>query len=510
MAPFKLAVIGAGPSAFYVASRLLSCVQQPMQIHMYDRLWAPHGLVRYGVAPDHPEIKMCLALRNCIHKFDEAAADPRFRFFGNVNVGTLPTSPIPHNLHLPVQSLLSSYTHLLYATGCTLPTLHPALPPAPHCMPALDLVHWYTQHPFNPAAPPPDKLSHVTLIGNGNVSLDIARMVLAAPADLAKYDIPEALLAVLARSTVRHVSIVTRRGPLEAAFTVKELRELINLPGASMVPIDPVLLAPPAEVTLSRQQTRMLALLRQGSVQAPGSTPKSWSLDFFRSPTGLAPVPPSSPPTSASTSTSTPTSTPTPNHLTLALAHTALDPTTHRAGSTGETSLLPTSLVIPSLGFHADPTSAFSDPALGYLRTLAGRIVRPAGTTLRNTYASGWAAMGARGVIASTMMDAYSVADTILGDVAGGAGGAASATTPTITGTTALEDEGAEAWQLSQAPPDGPPSEITEGLARGAVMTYADWKAVDTEEVARGARLGKERERMGWEAAIKFLAGRRG
>ncbi|KAF7983765.1 hypothetical protein HWV62_18962 [Athelia sp. TMB] len=440
-----------------------------MQIHMYDRLWAPHGLVRYGVAPDHPEVK------NCTHKFDEVAADPRFRFFGNVNVGATPTSPIPHNLHLPLPSILSNYTHLLYATGCTLPTLHAALPPSPYCIPALSFVHWYTQHPSNPPPPPLDKLTHVTLIGNGNVSLDIARMLLASPADLARYDIPQAVLAVLARSTVQHVSIVARRGPLEAAFTVKELRELMNLPGASMVPIDPALLAPPPDTALTRQQTRTLALLRQGSKQAPGSTPKSWSLDFYRAPTGLAP-----PAGGASMAQ-------------LSLAHTALDPATGRAVATGATSALPTSLVVTSLGFHAEPGAPFFDPALGHLRTLTGRVVSAGGEQVRGTYASGWAAMGARGVIASTMMDAYSVGDTIAADLAE----SGDESFPALDG------------RAVDAAPDAVPAEIQEGLKQGRVTTYSDWKAVDAEEVRRGEALGKERERMGWEGARAFLEGRK-
>ncbi|KZP25844.1 hypothetical protein FIBSPDRAFT_929047 [Athelia psychrophila] len=237
----------------------------------------------------------------------------------------------------------------------------------------------------------------------------------------------------------------------------------------------------------------MLALLRHGSVQVPGSTPKSWSLDFFRSPTGLPPVTPSSPSSSPSPPSLPTSPTPsTPNHLTLSLAHTTLDPTTLRAVPTGETSLLRTSLVIPSLGFHADLTFAFYDPAL------------------RNAYTSGWVAMGARGVIASTMMNAYGVADTMLGDVADQAASASASTTSNTTSAAATTtQEGAEdgQWQLSQAPPDAPSAKITEELARGAVTTYAGWKAVDVEEVARGAALRKERERMGRRRGRSWLGG---
>src|SRR5882762_10007882 len=150
--------------------------------------------------------------------------DPRFRFFGNVNIGGTSASPIPHNFNLPLSSLFSNYSHLLFASGCTLPKLHQALSPSAHCIPALSLVHWYTRHPSRPSPPALDGMTHVTLIGNGNVSLDIARMLLSSPSALAKYDIPEEVVDVLSRSNVKHVSIVARRGPFEAAFTVKELR----------------------------------------------------------------------------------------------------------------------------------------------------------------------------------------------------------------------------------------------------------------------------------------------
>ena len=103
-------------------------------------------------------------------------------------------------------------------------------------------MHWYTAHPAAPPPPPLHAIEHVSLIGNGNVSLDIARILLTPVDHLAKFDVPEHVLNLLARSAVRHVSIIARRGPLEAACTAKELRELLSLPNVSMVPLDPALL----------------------------------------------------------------------------------------------------------------------------------------------------------------------------------------------------------------------------------------------------------------------------
>jgi adrenodoxin-NADP+ reductase len=505
MGPLKLAIVGGGPSSFYVASRLLSLIPpthpsaSKLRVHIYDRLWAPHGLVRYGVAPDHPEVKVSYQVslwrsligpnvacsKNCVHKFDGAATDNRLRFFGNVNIGAQ-TSASPSALPLELSSLFRHYTHLVFATGCTVPLLHSALPPSTHCTPALSLVHWYTDHPSRPQPPPLDKVQHVSIIGQGNVSLDIARMLLTSPSVLQTYDIPEHVLEVLRRSNVKHVSIIGRRGPFQAAFTTKELREMVNLTEASMVPINQRLLTPTPGEPLTRQQSRTLQLLQKGSKQKYGTTPKTWSLDFFRSPTGLAlPVDSSRP-------------------ATLSLAHTALDPATNHAVATSETSALTTDLVVTSLGHRADPLHPYYDPGLGHVRNVSGRVVGVDGSVLRNVYASGWAAMGARGVLASTMLDAHAIADTVLSDWSGVQGPSA---VPVVRPDVAKSAVEVMAGGLTEGDGDLEriPAEVSRGLEDGLVTTYEDWKRVDAEEIRRGEASGKERERMGWEEARQFL-----
>lgn len=394
------------------------------------------------------------------------------------------SSVIPHALSLPISSLLPHYTHLLFATGCTVPLLHSALPPSSHVIPALSIVHWYTQHPSRAEPPPLDKTSHVTLIGQGNVSLDVARMLLTNPSVLEKYDVPSPVLDILRQSAVKHVSILGRRGPLQAAFTTKELREMMNLSDASMVPIDPALLSPPAGTRLTRQQSRTIQLLQKGSANKPGTTSKTWSLDFFRSPTGL--ISPSSGGAFAD----------------LTLAHTALD-RDNRAMPTGATSTLSTDLVVTALGHRADPAQEFYDPTLGHLRTVSGRIVTRHGQALRNVYASGWAAMGAKGVLASTMLDAYAVADTILSDSFAGDDG--DVVTTSVSGTPTVEFS-SERMLASDPGVDSVPQEVEEGGRDGRVVTYEQWKKVDVEEVRRGEAKEKERERMGWEEAKRFVA----
>jgi adrenodoxin-NADP+ reductase len=278
---------------------------------------------------------------------------------------------------------------------------------------------------------------------------------------LSQYDVPQHVLDVFSRSTVKHVSIIGRRGPLEAAFTIKELREMINLPEASMVPLNPSLLTTPPSNPPTRQQSRILQLLQKGSKNHHGTTSKTWSLDFFRSPIGL--VPPSA-----------------DSSARLYLSHTTLDPQTNRAVPTEETSTLSTDLVITSLGFHGDPRAMFYDHGLGHLRNVSGRITNLADT---NIYTSGWAATGAKGVLASTMMNAYEVADTIISDW--------------VANKHVGQDK---ALNL-----DEPPVVVQRALKEGLVTNYADWKKIDEEEVRRGEAIGKERQRMGWEEASKFL-----
>jgi len=333
----------------------------------------------------------------------------------------------------------------------------------------------------------------VAVIGQGNVALDVARMLLTPPDILNKYDVPASVLDVLHRSAVRHVSIIGRRGPLQAAFTTKELRELTTLPGTSMVPLAPELVAPPpAGTKLSRQQSRILQLLQQGQ-GSPRTTPppplstvqkqaltRSWSLDFFRSPTGF---------------------TADGQHLTL--AHTALD--SHaRAVPTGTTSLLRTDLVVTALGHHADPQLAYYDPALGHLRAERGRVLDAEGCALRRVYASGWAATGARGVLAATMIDAYAVAGAILADHFPDHDRPGAA--PVVVQGGAYSDDVLVSDDVDL---ESVPWEIEEGMREKRITRYDQWKKIDAEEVRRGEEMGKERERMGWEEAHEFLTNAR-
>ena len=185
--------------------------------------------------------------------------------------------------------------------------------------------------------------------------------------------------------------------------------------------------------------------------------------------------------------------------LALTLAYTALD-VSARAVPTGVTSVQHTDLVVTALGHHADHAAAYIDPSLGHLRTeRGGQVLDGTGRTLRHVYASGWAATGARGVLASTMLDAYAVADTILADHNFGDGGA--------DAREGLSAEYSEDALVVDGVVDleSVAGEVEEGVRARRVVQYEQWKNVDAEEVRRGAGKDKERERMGWEEAHDFL-----
>jgi len=300
-------------------------------------------------------------------------------------------------------------------------------------------------------------------------------MLLSRPDDLRRYDIPERVLAHLAKSTVKHISIIGRRGPYEAAFTAKELRELLDLPGVVMDPLPPEILQQKEGVKPTRQQSRIVSLLQRGSKETPKGPSedfKSWSLEFFRSPTGVVPTPH-----------------PASSKLELSLALTTLDPN-NKAVPTGATTLLPTDLIITSLGHRSEPTTHWYDPGLGHVRNISGRVVDEKGNVLRNVYTSGWASTGAKGVLATTMMNAYDVAQTLLSD----------AQHPMLDARPVMRED------IRGVALDELPEEVKRGLESSQVITHDTWKRIDEEETRRGTVLGgKERERMDWNEVDQYL-----
>lgn len=269
---------------------------------------------------------------------------------------------------------------------------------------------------------------------------------------------------------------------------------MMNLEGTALVPVDPQTIQEAESLPLDRSHKRILDILKKGSKEPLGSTKRTWSLDFFRSPTGLSPV----------------TAEDADAHgaaLTVSLAHTTLSPT-GSAVPTGAYSQQPTSLVVTALGHTAAPGTPWLDPRAGHVRTAGPRVVDAQGRVVRGVYASGWAAHGAHGVLATTMVDAYGAAESMLADVfpadfsweavRGMPGGGEGAQGEPHVDVLPREVDGEDA-----------PPEVEDGVRAGTVTTYSDWREVDAEEVRRGEEVGKERERMNWSEMQTFLQDKR-
>ena len=213
----RVAIIGSGPAGFYAAEALLKRADAIVDVDMFDRLPTPYGLVRGGVAPDHQKIK------TVIRVFAGTAARPTFRFLGNVQLGR----------DVTVEELRRHYHQIVYATGNEADRrLGVPGEGIARCTPATVFVGWYNGHPDYRNAQIDLSVRRVAVVGNGNVAVDVARVLLRTPAELEKTDIAAHALKTLRRSQVREVFILGRRGPEQAAFSPAELKELGKMEAA--------------------------------------------------------------------------------------------------------------------------------------------------------------------------------------------------------------------------------------------------------------------------------------
>ncbi|WFD32215.1 adrenodoxin-NADP(+) reductase [Malassezia sp. CBS 17886] len=487
--PLRLAVIGSGPSGFYAASRMLDSFDPSygtgsdgVEVHMYERLPTPFGLVRYGVAPDHPEVK------NVEHKFDKVARDPRFRFFGNVRVTGGPAPPLAHDpcAAIALDQLAPHYTQVLFAYGAS-EARHLDVPGSDGALDnvyaALDFVEWYNGHPdaHAPGAPAAalasvrgEDMRRIAVVGAGNVALDVARILLkqcaTSPASLslAKTDMPEPVVACLSTWQLEDVNLYVRRGPAHVAFTNKELREMLTLTNVAFRPVDrPLLQAAQATVREStdagtkRAKTRLLAQLEKGSKTPWDATPTTprWGLSFFRAPAALL------------------------GSQTLERVQwnkTHID-AAGRAQPTDDTETTQEDHLISSVGYRSTPLAGHGavsvpfDAKRSVISNTRNRITDETGRVCPGLFVSGWLATGPVGVIVSTMVDAYGVADEIRRECAEGA-----ATLCASVGH-------------AEAVP-GIPAALEH--AHRKVVSFDDWLQIDRAEQERGKPLGKPREKF--------------
>lgn len=436
--PLRVAVIGSGPSGFYAVEHLQAQTDLTVQVDLYDRLPTPFGLVRGGVAPDHQKIKSVTRI------YDKIAANPEFRFFGNVEIGR----------DIVREELAAYYHGIIYAVGARadrrmwIPNEH-----LPGSHSATEFVGWYNAHPdyrrlrFNLQG------TAAAVVGNGNVAMDVAR-ILASPVDeLATTDISDDALAALADSRITDIHILGRRGPAQAAFTNKEIKELGELPGVDVI-VDPAALeldpASRAQIERSGDKTleRNLAILQGYAERTPTGAPRRIHLHFLVSPVEILGE---------------------ESVQGLVIAHNELyeaEDGSVRPRQTDRRTTIPVDLVFRAIGYQGEPIHGLPfDARGGIIPNRDGRIYDPARDEIvPREYVCGWIKRGPQGVIGTNKPCAQSTVDSLLEDVREGR----------ITG---------------QVPPRAVLERLLHERQRDLV-SYDDWRILDEVERERGEAAG--------------------
>jgi ferredoxin/flavodoxin---NADP+ reductase len=425
MGALRVAVVGSGPAGFYAAGALLAA-ETPVEVDMIERLPTPWGLVRLGVAPDHPKIK------SVSRAFERIAAQPAFRFLGNVEVGR----DVRH------EELFEHYDAVVYAVGAQ-SDRRMGIPgeDLPGSWAATEFVAWYNGHPDFQELSFDLSGERAIVIGNGNVAVDVARMLALTPEELAPTDTTDAALAAFETAGIREIVMVGRRGPAQAAFTTPELIELGELAGADVV-VDSAELAG-AEATDTNSE-RNLEVLREYASRTPEGKQKRLVLRFLASPVAILGE---------------------ERVEGIELVRNRLEPDESgalRAVPTGETETLRCGIVFRSVGYRgvALPGLPF-DEARGTIANDRGRVAP-------GVYAAGWIKRGPSGVIGTNKKDATETVELLLED-------------------------------LRDAPrKDRSPDEIEQLLLERGVrlVVYAGWASIDELERTAGEKLGRPRVKL--------------
>lgn len=369
--PYRVAIVGAGPAGLYAADELLK--HPEIKVDVFDRLPSPHGLVRFGVAPDHQKTKRVQDL------FAKIERQRGFRYFLGVEIGN----------HLTHEELTARYHAVLYTVGAASDkALGVPGDDLPGSMSATDFVGWYNGHPDKQDLQPHLDSERVVLVGNGNVALDCARILALPPHVLETTDIADGPLEALLNSKVREVVVLGRRGPAQAAFTVPELVGLLGEHELNVV-VDLGDLTDAQAFGGGSQKERLIDELRQRPIDP---TLRTIVLRFAAAPTHLVGT----------------------DHLTgVEVGRTRL--IKHKDGAvsakaTGETEMLETELVLRAVGYHGLPIKDLPyDDKRGVVPNTAGRVAP-------GVYVAGWVKRGPNGFIGTNKSDAEETVDAILDD----------------------------------------------------------------------------------------------
>lgn len=438
--PLNVAIIGAGPSGFYAAGSLLSQKNLHVHVDMFDRLPAPYGLVRYGVAPDHQKIKSVTKL------YDRTAAAPRFRFFGNVNFGT----------DLTHDDLRQLYDAIIYAVGAQSDRkLNIPGEALEGSLSATEFVAWYNGHPDYADRKINLNIENVIVVGVGNVALDVARILAKTVDELKTTDIADHALEALAQSRVKRIYILSRRGPAQVKFTNAEIKEFGELADAEPV-IDPTELELDAlsaqEIANDKEAQRNLEILKGFAARPLQGKSRQIHFRFLLSPIEIL-------------------DDGTGKVGCVRVERNELRPTADgylNAHGTGETFDIPAGMVLRSVGYKGTPLPGVPyDERTGTITNRDGRVIdRATGAPLTGEYVVGWAKRGPTGIIGTNKADASETVALLLADVA----------------------------ELPPAPIFDPAA--IEKLLQDRGITYVTiegWRILDQIETARGNDQGRPR-----------------
>ena len=421
----RVAVVGSGPAGFYAAGALLAA-DTPVEVDMIERLPTPWGLVRLGVAPDHPTIK------SVSRAFERIAAQPGFRFLGNVEVGR----DVEH------RELVDLYDAVVYAVGAQ-SDRRMGIPgeDLPGSWAATEFVAWYNGHPDYQHLEFDLSGERAVVIGNGNVAVDVARMLALTAEELGPTDTTDAAIDAFTSAGITEIVMVGRRGPAQAAFTTPELQELGELAGADVI-VDPADLegAEPGDTNSERN----LAVLREYAAREPQGKPTRLVLRFLASPVAI-------------------TGDERVEGIELVRNRLETDARgTLRAVATGELESLTCGIVFRSVGYRgvALPGVPFDEET--------GTIPNDHGRVGPGVYVAGWIKRGPSGVIGTNKKDAAETAELLLED-------------------------------LRDAPRRGRSAGEVEALLleRGVrLVVYEGWASIDELERAAGEKLGRPRVKL--------------
>ncbi|OGS00988.1 MAG: NADP oxidoreductase [Elusimicrobia bacterium RBG_16_66_12] len=443
--PLCVAVIGAGPSGFYAVEALLKTPGLNVRVDLFDRLPSPYGLARGGVAPDHQKIKAVTAV------YDRVASDPRVRFFGNVKLGR----------DVTVDDLRERYDQIVYAVGCE-SDRKMGIPgeELKGSYSATDFVGWYNGHPDYRDLPFDLSCEAAAVVGIGNVAIDVVRILAQDPEILARTDIAEHAVSALRKSKVKRVYLLGRRGPVQAAFSPKEIEELGEIERADLIvkedeiKLDEVSKAGLCDASAKKNYDYLCEAVHKGA----GSKDHKILARFSVSPVELIGKD--------------------GRVSAIKLERNNLEPdgkgSVKARGSGQFETIEGVGLVFRSVGYRGIPVPGVPfDEKAGRVANDNGRVVAAAGgPVVLSEYVVGWAKRGPSGLIGTNRACSVATAATMVEDLKAGR----------------LAQRGVDASMEST-----PRLLASKGVK---VVSFAQWKAIDKLEVENGKKAGKIREKF--------------